>query len=451
MITPMVNKDLKPEETFVPDHIDLKNGHLSGAGIWEDRPGYAQKWDTTIKRPIDLLIPGATSFAITDNGRFYKLGNTVSELTGTNLGGSFRPTYANHQGILIVCDGGAPQQINNEVVSALGGSPPNAKFVDTLDTYVLMSGHSGTRFVWSQLANSAIWPAANFNDVLGDGEEIVFMKVFKRDIFFFKTNSIEVWVDVGGTTIFARKLLIEKGCIASYSVVQANDTFYWLGDDGDFYVLNGITPKIISNNYRAEIDKIIDQPEVYGFDFRKEGVIRWFAPTEGKCFVYDYITNTFSEDNEWGNGDWKRLPINSYMEVNNRQYFGDFNMTGLVYEWSKDFKDDNGTPIRRFRKFAVLLSGDGTDSLVNRLRFRVKRGVATASETTPQASVRWRFDQGDFGDTEILDLGAVGDRDPYVDIYNLGMGREVEFEIAESDSVDFFLTHGFLTVEPLRG
>lgn len=453
-LRPVSVKNIDKEESFVPVHTDLRNGFLTDVGNWNKRPGYAEHVDLGTAMAVELLIPeGEQGYAATSDGRIFRLGvsKTSTELTGKRLSGQSRPTWVNHQGTIIICDGGTPVRIFDGDSSVLPGAPPPGKYVDSLDTYVLISGHDATTFRWSTAANSGSWPAANFNSVLGDGEEIRFMKVFKRLVWFFKSGSIETWADIGGSQIFARQSVIERGCIASYSVVQANDTFYWFGDDGDFYVLDGLQPRVISKSYRRELDKLVSPDSIYGFDYRKEHLIRWFAPQDGKCFVFDYTTNTFSEDNTWRHGQWDRLPHKSYMEINNRQYFGDYNLTGLIYEWSKDYKDDNGLPIRVFRDLSVRLSGDGTSSRVNRIRLRLKRGVAVTGETTPEMLIRWRFDHEDWGNYESLDLGVLGDADPYIDIHSpVGIGSEMNIQLVETDAVDYLLTDVWLTIQPLR-
>ncbi len=447
-MSPIAYKDLDPEETFIPFNIDLRNGFLTDAGNWKKRPGYIEKWDITIDNPVDLLIPEGYGYAVSESGRVFQVSPSVTEYTGTTLSGSYRPTWANHAGTIIICDGGVPVKIASGNTAALAGSPPSGKFVDVLDSYAIISGHAATTFRWSAAGNAESWPAANTNDVLSEGERIEFMKVRQRDLYFFKSKSIEIWTNIGGTTVWARKLFIEKGTQAGYSVVHANDTFYWFGDDGDFHVLAGVSPKVISKSYRAELDSLGDK-FIYGYDFRTENKIRWFAPIDGRCFVYDYVKGVFSEDNTWANGQFNRLPFASQMILNSKTYVGSYNNDGLIYDWHKDYLDDNGSPIRVYRKFLVPLNGNGGNARVNRLRFRVKRGVATSSVVSPLAQVRWRFDQEDWTNYEDIDLGQVGDRNPYIDITNIGIGSEIELEIFESDATDFLLTAVFLTVEQL--
>jgi len=137
------------------------------------------------------------------------------------------------------------------------------------------------------------------------------------------------------------------------------------------------------------------------------------------------------------------------MVLDGETYIGDYNNTGLIYHWDKDYVSDNGGEIRVLRQFLVPLSSDGTLSRVNRMRIRVKRGVATATETAPVAQIRWRFDQNDWGNYEEVDLGAAGDRNPYIDITGIGIGGEISIEVVESDAVEFLITGINLTSEAL--
>src|SRR3990167_3346189 len=398
IISPVALKDVDPEETFVPAHMDLRNGYLSDMKNWIKRPGFNSVIDIGVDEPIDLLVPIDNGYVVTENGKVYKEATTTPvQLTGKSLNGTNRPTWAFHNGICVICDGGNPVKVTTNT-ARLGGNPPSGKFVDLIDSYLVISGQDNYTFKWCTAGNIESWPVANFNAVIKDGSPIVMNKVLNRELYFFKKNSIEIWVNIGGLQVFARRAIIDvvdkqragRG-ISGYSVVKANNNFYFYAD-GDFVTLQGNGLQVISNYYRSEIDKILNPDEIFGFDCRKESCVRWFAPIEGKCFKYDYANNIFSEDNMWRHGQFERLPWNSYMELNGKQYFGDYRLTGNIYEWSKDYKDDDGEPIRVYRKLRYAL-GDGNLSRVNRIRFRVKRGMEGTVPTEPKMVVNWKMDK----------------------------------------------------------
>lgn len=449
-LNPNSNKELEAFEKFVPVHIDIRNGQLSQAGHWIKRPGFTENWDVGVDSPIDLLIPKDVGFAVTEEGSIYLLEDTPS-LLSLSLDGNTRPQWDQHNDLIIIVDGGAPIAIDNKVTSLLGGSPPRGKFISRHGPYTIISGHDPTEFKWCASGNPENWTTGDsgFANVQKTGGDIRYHTTFKDTTYFFTDNNIELWTNLGGTTPFVNMqgALIEKGISASYSVVQANDQLYFFGKDGDFYSLSGLTLKVISQNYRKELDKLskLDIDDLYGFDFRKENIVRWFAPNSGKCFTFDYSKGIFSEDNSWFEGDWQRLPINSYMELNNKQYFGSFNLDGLVHEWSIDNETDDGNTIRVYRKMRIKPSNNGRQVRFNRLGFRFKRGFSTDGNFM----YRTKIDEGFWSREKLITMGDLQDRDPYVPKLNIGIGREIQIETVQTGSNDSPLTHIDLTVKEL--
>jgi hypothetical protein len=250
-------------------------------------------------------------------------------------------------------------------------------------------------------------------------------------------------------------LKVNKGLGAKNSVVKAADTFYWFGHDGDFYVYDAGRPKVISDTYRADLNKMSNSEGLMGFDIRKENLIMWINWLDGRTYLYDYSKERWLEDNRWQNMCWESLPFASYMELRDpagkiNQYFGSRNYDGLVHEWSADHKDDNGQPIRVFRHLKVIPSPRHNKVVVHRLRFKKRGGVSNATVTEAKFTLRYRWDKGDWRTQNVL-LGSLGDYTPHIDVRNLGMGRELELEISEMDAVDFILTDMLVTFEELNG
>lgn len=459
LVPPGAYKDLDEAENFIPASIDLRNGFMTDAGNWNKRPGYTQSHDIGFDVPIDLLIPeGGYGFAVTENGRVFQLASSSAvELTGTVLNGSHRPTWTNQDGVVAICDGGNPVKITilgaSATVGTLGGSPSNFRFIDQVGPYAIGCGHDDTEFKWSASNNIENWTTGDsgFANVKkgGDGDIIRNMGVIKDRVSFFKGKNIELWYNRGGSTPFVRIDTIEKGIGADDSLIKEFDAFYFLGDDLRFYSLAGNQLTPISSPFENYIQSLVDPSSIYGFNFLKEHLIKWVAPTDGKVMVFDYKNKIWSEDNHWEHGQWERIPMNSYMEINNKQYFGSFNLDGLIHEWSKDYQDDNGTPIRVYRKLAVKPSESGRNAKFTRLGFRLKRGVATSGETAPKMFWRYRLDRGPWKAGEDIDMGVLGDTDPYVERHGLGVGREIEIETVETDAVDFLHTHMDLTAVEL--
>lgn len=477
-VTPQGAKQLLAPETLAPNHLELRNGVRTDAGFYKGRPGYATEWSLGTAQPIPLLIPfrrtatGGLGFAVTSNGLIYELLSSQAKqlYSGTLVNGTFRPTYDVFDGIPIVCSGQAPVQIlvdqaaGNNNVLALGGSPPAARFISVIADRVVLSGQNDTQFNWSDAGNSEIWPLVNFSNVTGHGESIRYQFTKGTDLYFFKDFNIEVWAHIGGDEVFGRSGIInlldkhraERG-LQGFSVVLAGDpSRFFFYADGDFWVLDGFTPRRISLSYKREVGNLPNVSGIYGYDFSKEHVIRWFEPVSGRCFAYDYRNDNFTEDNAWSAGDWQRLPVYSYMEMQDKQFVGSYDPTGIVSEWDDDIYADNGSPIRVYRKLRFLLDPKkGHAARWNRLRLRMQRGQGTIG-SNPTVQVRWALDGAAFTDFQSLSMGEStvtvgesGNYDPYIDIYNLGVGREALVETIQYASVPHVLTHLQVTAKPM--
>jgi len=456
-LPPVGFKDLDPKENFIPFQIDLRNGKVTKAGNWERREGYSEESDMGEDSPIDAMFSQDLGIAITENGLIFKdVVDNPTEMTGATLNGFARPQGAMFDNKLYIVDGGQVVKVDDGETFEVSGKT-GAKYIGRVGGYTLYAGYDSTEFTWSAVNN----PEEIVSGDSGRGNVkktggIMFATDYRNKWLVWKGNEVEVWHNRGGSTPFVRlnELTIPKGLLASYSVVKANQTIYWLSDDFKFVTANGASAQSISEPYDGYIkERILTPEDCYGIEFTKEGVIRWFFPTDGVCFRYDYTNNSLTEDNIWMHGQYERMPINSYMELNGKQYFGDYEPTGKIFEWSEDFKDDDGTETRMLREFKVKLTESGNFAKVNRMRFMLERGVSTLTETNPKMLFRWRFDE-DPEDvewiTETIGLGIGTDAEPYVDLFGLGLGRTMHMQIIENDDVDFMLLGMLITTQENR-
>lgn len=456
-IDPVGYKNLDPEETVFPAHLEVQNGGLTDAGHWGKRPGLAAKWDTTVDRGVNLLIPEDYGYIGLDNGALYKVNadGTLSAMAGAALGGSSRPYYKKYDGVLYLVNGGQPIKISAGAASVWAGSPPAAKWIAIVSSYVILAGHDPTEWQYSNAGNpEAGWGTNVFN--VKKIHAIRNVTVRKELLYFWGDKGVEIWW-LAGARPFVRQgnAWIHKGLGASDSVVDANDTFYFFGDDGDFYALDGYNPVVISGSYTKRIRNLVDPAGLYGQHYPMERCVRWLSETDGVTFRYDYKHDMFSEDYEFYNGSKQFLAHGAYMELKTSQgkifgYVGDSRATGLVRTWSFDNKDDAGNPIQVLRDFALVPSARDRNVRIHRVGWRFKPNVANASEAAPEFRFRFKWDGKPWSEWRQMAFGTVGDNDPYLRSGRIGRGRKIRFQVSHADSTDFLLTHQDLTIEELN-
>jgi hypothetical protein len=453
-LQPVLAKDLDTVERGAPVQVDMRNVRYTDVGNVKKRRGYAEKWDTTAEHPIKALIPIGEGYAIDGNGTLYQLGTALTDLTLLSTIDSL-PRWVEYAGSMYLVYGSTAMKVTGQIVDMIPAMP-RGKYIALISSYTIVAGQHETEFAWSAAGNPENWTVADGSGVANIQKTgtIKNMIDFRDRLMFFKEEEIEVWNFKGAVTTsdspFARYPggKIDVGLGAVNSVVKANDKFYWLGHDGDFYEYNGAAV-VISGSMRSRLDEMNNSSDLIGFDIRKENVIMWVSPTDGMTFLYDYAKNKWLEDSRWEGSGWQSMPFLSYMELNRKQYFGSRNCDGKIHEWSDDYLDDNGQPIRVFRRFKFPLTASGRSAKVNKMKLRRKAPVATSAVASPIADFRWRFDNGDWSNSEHMSLGETGSFEPTVDIHRLGIGAEMEFEIAEMDAVDFLVTDMILIVQEL--
>lgn len=336
--------------------------------------------------------------------------------------------------------GAAPQSYD-----ATESLPPRFRWVTTVGDYVVGGGHDATEFRWCAEGAFDRWPELNFTNAQLDGDVVMGVGLDK-DLYLFKTRTVEVWALVGGTTVFARRGSIPRGCWAPLSVVMVDGRIpHWLGEDGCFYRLNGNTPEPIGALERRRVATLARPQAMRGDYYPEEGVIRWTC--EGESWTYDYRTKSFSEDAAWDGAGFRPLPVECSALVSGKTYVG--LPGGLIGRWGRDVYADGGERIRTVRRFTVPTTKDGRRARVNALTLRLDVGRSeAATDTDPAVTVRWGFDGGLAAGSHRIELPTQGAMDPYRTFGPLGMGREIWVELERGASAPFSVMAGFIVANP---
>lgn len=225
--------------------------------------------------------------------------------------------------------------------SALGGTPPTAKYWLTFDNKVYALNNDGytSRMRWSDDGTIETWTATNIQDVatnIGVGDEITGGTVNNNSLIVFKNYSTWLWDTYSLTT-----LNTTVGCRAPKSIATIDNYTFWLSHKG-VYASTGGKPFRISNAVKPFIDGITDITAPVGW--AEDNFYYLYIGTSNSVtnclLIYDLDNNAWSYK-QMGVAVKQATSLTTSANVRN-MYFGD--TAGQVYKF-KSGNNDNTAAI----------------------------------------------------------------------------------------------------------
>lgn len=334
------------------------------------------------------------------------------------------------------------------------GAPANVAMLDgyfvvpdsTTRTYQISAINDGTR--WDALDSASIesYPGVN----VGVG-------VVNQRLFFFKTDSIEVWYDAGAADFPFRRdntLLFNFGCVAASTIQSGFGMLFWLARDregvGSVMMTEGQTPHKISNESVDNLIAGFDAPEdVVAYIYKDLGhifyVITW--TTDDVTLVYDVTMQAwhkmemhktlFSESVPYS-GQSRHLS-NCHAYFNNKSYIGSYKAP-ILYEFSRDFRTNDGEEIRRVVVTPHFFDENYRMLQINWIQIDMQMGIGLSGNpdpgTDPKLYLRISRDGGNtYGNYHGVPIGKIGDRRARAIFWRKGICRDLVSELSFYDPV----------------
>lgn len=199
----------------------------------------------------------------------------------------------------------------------LGGSPPKAKYIETVSEYVMLANitDGGTaypwRIQWNDTGEIEDWSTGNSGsfDLLENDERIVGMRKFNENLVVFKEKSIYIGRPVDTTDIWNFDL-IESGSelLNNRCIVFRDGKLYYLSVDGNVYSFNGYSSVRVGNKIGDRIRTVLNQDRL-GMSFGRYNTynkcvefficqngydycnFKWALNVEDGSIYYDTFTN----------------------------------------------------------------------------------------------------------------------------------------------------------------
>ena len=403
-----------------------------------------------------LVAVGTRLFKITDAT------GSSSEITGESLRDD-RCIFADNGTYIVIASGGDLRYTDGTTLSAIADNdqPTAVSHVAFMDTYILCNMGNTAKFFYN--TDMTTWSALAFASAEGVSDNLVALMVSNRQIYLFGQKSLEIWYNDGSTPFSRRQdFYLESGCLAKYSVVNVEGNFFWIDDKRRVISLSGSSPKVISYSIQNIINNFTDVSDAIGDNIMVGG--RGFYvlhfPSQSRTFAWDYIGEYWAEWANWSDPgtNFTRWFGNCYVQCPdwNLYVVGDCT-SSKVYSVSFEYNDFNGEHMRFLKRSNVIDGQTRNRKISKRLSIMAKRGFGKSEENntldTNQMAhmmIRWRDNNGRYGNTVFIPLGRLGEQDREVSIYRMGQYVDRQYEISITDKVPFVIYRLEEDVEVVR-
>lgn len=413
-------------------------------------PGLAYFGELPTFPVLGLHQNGSRAFAVTPT-KMYEIFNDGSykELGDVSLNG--RVSMEGNGKQVVVVDGfkGYYYDSDTNLVSQITttGFYP-ASTVTYQDGYFIFDRKGTGQFFISELLDVAFDPL-DFATAEGQPDQLVAVLSDHREVLMFGTESIEVWYNSGAADFpFERNqgAFIEKGCAARYSVAKQNNTVYFVGSDRMVYQMAGYTPVRVSNHAVEETLKNGDLSDCFAYVYQDEGHLFYVLtiPSANITWCLDISTGSWHIKKSYHFG---RHQSNNSIRFNGKNLVGDF-QSGLIFEQTRDYLTDNGSPI--VREFTLPTVNNGREFLtIDSFELDMESGVGLTfgQGSDPKALLKFSLDGGKtWSNDKFANIGKIGEYLTRVKWNRLGVGRQFIFKVSISDPVAIDIGGAFVEV-----
>jgi hypothetical protein len=297
--------------------------------------------------------------------------------------------------------------------------------------------------------------------IVGDNSQLLACATLREELYLFTNKRAEVWSNEGGVPIpFGKNIntLVQFGIAAPYTLVNCDNTLYWLGVDEtktlSFVSLDGYDAKVVSDEgINLILSRFKSVSDARSFAYGQDGhlFICTEFPKEDRTIVYDVVADEWHERSSTiggvpsNQGRWRATSFTTCEEVS---YVGD-RLSGNIYILDPNVFNENGDPIIRERTSAVFSDKSLNRVVCDLLIVDCETGVGTAETPDPQLMLQVSHDGGvSFGAQRFYPLGKKGKYTHQVRFTRLGMARKFAVKLQFSGDCYASLFNGVAWTSP---
>lgn len=326
--------------------------------------------------------------------------------------------------------------------------------VTFLDGYFIINRPDTGVYQWCDLYDGSTWPAANFANAEGSPDNLAAVVTAHRQTFLISGQSIEVIYNTGASPDPFQRVqgvFIQYGTAAPFSVQQAANTIFWIGQDQSganvVWQAESYQPVRISTSPTEYYLSQYDTTTATSYSYQEDGHYFYVINIVGapSSLVYDITEKQWHERARWNsaNGMYERDRANFHLYAFGKHLVTDYE-NGKIYEQSLSYNDDAGTLIKRVRRLPYF-SDDLEFLYFSHFQIDMQTGVGLATDantanTDPQVFLRWSDDGGHTWSTEIaVPLGKIGQYNTRAIWRRLGRSRARVFEASVVANVPVYM------------
>lgn len=438
---------------------------------------------------VDITTGGRSRASFTQNGRAFKVsGNGFFEVFGDGTSSAVLGSVADDgtqstissNGIELFITGGGNGYLYNLTTGAYTqiSDPgfPGAAMGAFLDGYFVALKPNSRQINVSSLYDGSSWDATAATQLSQDTDNIIAIIADHRQLWLMGSQNTHVYEDSGNPDFPFEPTLspgsqIEHGCAAPYSVVQLDNTLFFLGGDergaGIPWRIEGYIPRKISS---PAIDFIFQSyselQNTIGWTMQDQGHAFYvlYFPAADKTWAYDVSTEMWHELSWWGvEGFPPGAREHAHRGATHVYAFGKHLIgdreNGKVYEASMNYLDDFGDLIHRVR-VAPHISNEQKWIIYRMFELDIERGVGLDGIAppvspapdpvgyNPKVTLQYSDDSGKtWSNVRAVSAGRLGQYKKRLQWQRLGRARDRVFKIEMADPVRWMVIQAFLDIK----
>jgi len=406
------------------------------------------------------VVSGSKLYSLEDMTYTASIKGTVADNTGQVS------MTDNGTQLFIACNGPSfiYNRLTDEFSQIIDPDFQGAVTVDYLDGYFVYTIPDSQKVGITQLLNGLQVDPLEFASAEAIPDNLTGSCVNRQELILFGSKSTEFWYNSGAIDFPFTRIqgaVNQIGCLATYSIVQLDNSIFWLGCDlsgvGTIYRINGYSAQRVSTHaIEWQIQQYSDLSSAIAYPYQQDGhsfyVISF--PNDNATWCYDVSTNSWHERAGFQNGNFTRHRSNCQMVFGNKIIVGDY-QNGNLYSLDLNTYSDNGETQKWLRSWRAL----GTD--VNKLKRTAQHslqldctsgvGSTLGQGQNPQVIMRFSDDSGyTWSNEKWRPMGKIGKYGTRVIWRRLGMTEKIRdrvYEVSGTDPVKIEITGAMLSAE----